>query len=88
MTLEKRIYTMPEAFFDALKANANSTAELKGMFDLILESFVRYSENEPSSEFAFETAARVLLGECGYTEANDSVKDFLGLDEEEHYYSI
>ena len=88
MKLETEIYTMPEAFFDTLKANANSLAELKGMFDSILESFVRYSENESSSEFAFDAAAGDLLEECGYTEANDSVKDFLGLDEEEHYYSI
>lgn len=36
-------------------------------------------------ETALEIAVDVLLTDCGYEEASDSVKGFLGLDEERYY---
>lgn len=49
--------------------------------------FEKAIKNGDESEIALERAIDVFLGECGYQEASDSVKDFLGLDEE-RYYSV
>lgn len=87
MKLERKILTMSEAFFDALKANGTTTDDLKEVFHDIVTVFEK-SQNEDNPEIALESAIGVFLADCGYNEACDSVKDFLGLDEEKRYYSI
>lgn len=88
MKLEREIFSKPEAFFDALKANGTTVDDLKTVFDNIVTDFEKAIQNGDEPETALEIAVDVLLTDCGYEEASDSVKDFLGLDENERYYSI
>ena len=87
MKLKREIFTMSEALFDALKANGTTTDNLQNIFNDIITDFEKAIKNGDESEIALEHAIDVFLGECGYQEASDSVKDFLGLDEE-RYYSV
>lgn len=88
MKLEREVLTMPEAFFDALKANGTTADDLRNVFNNIVGDFEKVVQNEDDPETAFESAVDVFLEDCGYNEASDSVKNFLGLDEDKRYYSI
>lgn len=88
MKLEREIFSKSEAFFDALKANGTTVNDLKTVFDNIATDFEKSIQNGDEPETALEIAVDVLLTDCGYKEASDSVKDFLGLEEDKRYYSI
>ena len=88
MKLEREVLTMPEAFFDALKANGTTADDLRNVFNNIVSDFEKAVQNGDEPETALESAVEVFLADCGYNDACDSVKDFLGLDEDKRYYSI
>ena len=88
MKLEREIFSRPEAFFEALKANGTTVDNLKTVFSNIVADFEKVAQNGDEPEIALGIAIDVLLNDCGYEEASDSVKDFLGLDEDKRYYRI
>lgn len=59
--------------------------DLKTVFDNIVTDFEKAIQNGDEPETALEIAVDVLLTDCGYEEASDSVKGFLGFDEERYY---
>ena len=88
MKLEREVFSMPEAFFDALKVNRMTADDLKEVFNNIVTDFEKAVQDSNEPKIALETAVNVFLSDCGYNEASDSAKDFLGLDNEKRYYSI
>lgn len=88
MKLEREGLTMSEAFFNALEANGTTVDDLREVFSDIVADFEKAIQNEDEPETALESAVGVFLEDCGYNEACDSVKNFLGLDEDKQYYSI
>lgn len=88
MKLEREILTMPEAFLNALEANGTTAGDLQNTFNSLVTDFEKAVQSGDEPEMALESAVSVLLTDCGYKEASDSVKDFLALDENERYYSI
>lgn len=88
MKLEREIFSKSEAFFDALKANVKTAGVLRAVFNDIVTEFEKAIQNGDEPETALESAIGVFLEDCGYKEVSDSVKDFLGLEEDKRYYSI